>query len=84
VPSDVYDHHLQSEAEPETRDLVLACVPGGCDLPLDAALAETARDHDPVEAVETVRLEHLRHILGLEEFHVDARPVMEACVTKRF
>ena len=47
------DHRaLQTEADPEERDVVLACVADRFDLALDPADAEAAGDEDPVEVAE--------------------------------
>src|SRR5829696_7222935 len=47
------DHrHLHPETDAEIRDLALAGVAGGANLSFSAALAETARDQDSVDAFE--------------------------------
>ena len=50
------DHRaLQTETDPEERDVVLPRVPNGFDLALDAAHAEPAGNEDAVEVVRAAR-----------------------------
>lgn len=46
------DHGLQTEAQAESRQLVLAGITQGADLAVDATDAEAARNHDAVDLVE--------------------------------
>ena len=52
VAGELDDRHLQAEADPEERDLVLARVADREDLALGAAHAEAARDQDRVDLLE--------------------------------
>ena len=83
VAGELDDHHVQAEAQAEARYGVLAGVAGCCDLAFQAALTETAGDHDPVEAVEAGRGEHAGDLLGLDPVDLDLGPVVEAGVLER-
>ncbi len=52
VAGELRYRHLQAQAEPEIRDLVLAGIAGRQDLALDAADAEAAGDEDAVRALQ--------------------------------
>src|SRR5205823_5743616 len=52
VASELDDRAVETEAQAEERHAVLPGKAGGGDLAFDAAEAEAARDHDPVEVLE--------------------------------
>ena len=52
VPGELDHHALQTQAQPEGRDLVLAGVPQRADLALDPADAETAGHADRIDVGE--------------------------------
>ena len=62
---------------------VLAGVACRSDLAFDAAVAETARDDDPVEMPELAVSEQPFDVLGLDPFDLDLRTVMETGVLER-
>ena len=77
LAGDVDDGALHAEAEPEIRDQVLAGVPRGEHLALDAAMAEAARHDDAVDTFER------RHVL-VEVLAVDPDEVeVGAAVDRR-
>ena len=76
-------HHLQTEAQAEARDAVLAGVARGGDLALGSALAEAARDHDAIEVVQASRDEQALDLLGLDPLDLDVGAVVEAAVLER-
>ena len=65
---------------PEARNVVLAGVAGGGDLALDAALAEPAGDHHPVEVGEPPGGQQTLDVLGLDPVDLDLGAVVEAGV----
>ena len=68
-------HHLQTEAQPETRDALLARVARRGDLAFDTALAEPAGDHDAVEIAQMVFGEQPGDRLGFDPVDLDAAVV---------
>ena len=83
VAGEVDRHHLQAEAQPEARDVVLAGVAGGGDLALGAPLAEPAGDHDAVEVAQAAVGEQALDLLGLDPVDLDLGAVVEAAVLER-
>ena len=67
-------HHLETEAQPEAGDAVLAGELGGGDLALGAPLAEAAGDDDAVEVAETTGGEQALDVLGLDPLDLDLAP----------
>ena len=83
VPRHVDHHHLETEAQAETRDRGLARVLRGDDHALDPPLPEPARDDDPVEVAEAVGLQEPRHVLGVDPVELDGDGVVEPGVAER-
>ncbi len=77
VAGELDRHRLQAEAQAEARDVVLTGVPGGSDLALEAAVAEPAGDHDPVEVREPAAGEQTLDLLGLDPVDLDLRAMVE-------
>ena len=82
VAGELDHHHLQPEAQPEARDVVLAGVSGRGDLALDAALAEAAGDDDAVEVAQAAVGEQPVDLLGLDPLDLDLGAVVEAAVAQ--
>src|SRR5262249_28599777 len=78
------DHRaLHAETQAEVRDLLLACVAGGGNLALDAAYAETARDHDAVELAQATLGEQALGVVGGDPVDLDPGAAGEPTVAQR-
>src|SRR5581483_4636690 len=69
--------------EPEIGHLVLARVAGRGDLALDAAEAEPARDHDPVELAEAALGEQALGVVGRDPVDLDPGAACVPAVPER-
>ena len=83
VAGELGGHRLQTEAQPEARDVLLAGEPGGGDLALEPASAEAAGDHDAVEVAQTIGGEQAFDVLGLDPVDLDLGAVVEPGVLER-
>ena len=83
VAAELDGHRVQAEAQPEARHAFLAGVAGGGDLALEAAGAEPAGDHHPVEVGEPPGGEQTLDLLGLDPVDLHRRAVVEGGVLER-
>src|SRR5207245_1604381 len=74
---------LHSEAEPEIWGERGPGEAGGGDLPLNAPMTESARDHDAVHLVERAQIAGLERFGG-DPLDVDPQVVMDPGMTQRF
>src|SRR3990172_9470669 len=83
-PGELDDRALHPEADAEEGHSALAGVADGADLPLDAAVAETARDQDAVDPLEVRGGAVALHLLGVPPGHVHAGLVSDPAAGQRF
>src|SRR5690606_5855074 len=74
---------LESEADPEERDLLLARLPDRIQHPFDAPNAEAAGDEEPVVLLEALRMIVVLERLAREPVDLDADVVGDPAVDQR-